>query len=224
MRNTAGLELGLKRRVGRCRYHFGDRSMPVTVPPSKADIVVARAIARNTTPPTERAASVLTWAADEHVVCALALGWWLWCRSNPRVQRAVSDHLLATSVAAFLVPHLLKSVFNQKRPDRLTVLGHLHGIPISGRAEDAFPSGHAIQVGALLSAASRLPTPQRRLAWGLGIGLMSTRVVLLAHWVSDVAAGSIIGMALERLVRCATGYGRAGQAAAEECPRVRLVD
>ncbi|WP_420965878.1 hypothetical protein [Bradyrhizobium sp. B120] len=48
--------------------------MPITVPPTWPDVALARAISRNTTPPTERAASVLTWAADEHVVCALTLG------------------------------------------------------------------------------------------------------------------------------------------------------
>ncbi|MCC8982974.1 phosphatase PAP2 family protein [Bradyrhizobium acaciae] len=182
--------------------------MPITVRPTKSDIAIARAISRNTTPPTERVASILTWAADEHVVCALALGWWLWCRGKTQRQRLASDHLLVTALAASLVPHLLKSVFNQKRPDRLTVVGHLHGIPISGRAVDAFPSGHAIQVGAISSAASQLPEGPRRMIWALGAGLISTRVLLLAHWTSDVVVRSAIGVALERLIRCVTGYGR----------------
>ncbi|QPF83813.1 phosphatase PAP2 family protein [Bradyrhizobium genosp. L] len=169
-------------------------------------------IVRNTTPPTERAASILTRAADEHVVRAAAPGWWLSGRRRSRSQRVASVHLLATSVTAFLALHLLESVFNQKRPDRMTLLGHQHGIPFSGQADDSFPSGHAIQIGVLLSAASRLPAPQRRLAWGLGSGLMSTRVVLLAHLVSDVAAGSVIGVAVEWLLRFATGDGRGGAA------------
>ncbi|MHC2252713.1 hypothetical protein ACVILK_002405 [Bradyrhizobium embrapense] len=42
--------------------------MPITVRPTKPDIAIARVISRNTTPPTERAASILTLAADEHVV------------------------------------------------------------------------------------------------------------------------------------------------------------
>jgi hypothetical protein len=64
------------------------------------------------------------------------------------------------------LPHLLKSVFNQVRPDRRTVRGHLHGIPLSGNARDAFPSGHAIHIGALASAATELPPYQRNIAWG----------------------------------------------------------
>ncbi|GKQ50964.1 phosphatase PAP2 family protein [Bradyrhizobium sp. Ce-3] len=185
--------------------------MPITVRPTQPDIAIARVISRNTTPPTERAASILTWAADEHVVCALALGWWLWCRSKPEPRRLASDHLLVTALTASLVPHLLKLVFNQKRPDRLTVVGHLHGIPISGRAEDSFPSGHAIQVGAISSAASELPEGERGIVRALGACLISTRVLLLAHWASDVVVGSAIGVLLERLIRCVTRYGRREQ-------------
>jgi hypothetical protein len=32
----------------------------------------------------------------------------------------------------------MKLLFNQTRPDRKTVLGHVHGISFSGKCEDAF--------------------------------------------------------------------------------------
>jgi undecaprenyl-diphosphatase len=35
-----------------------------------------------------------------------------------------------------------------------------------------------------------------------------TRIVLLAHWTSDVLAGLVIGAVLERSLRFVTGYGR----------------
>jgi undecaprenyl-diphosphatase len=38
--------------------------------------------------------------------------------------------------------------------------------------------------------------------------LVATRVVLLAHWVSDVAAGLAVGVVLERMLRLVTEYGR----------------
>jgi undecaprenyl-diphosphatase len=78
------------------------------------------------------------------------------------------------------------------------IKAHLHGVPFSGKARDAFPSGHAIHMGALASAASRLPTPQRNTIWAISGGLVLTRVILLAHWASDVIAGLAIGAALER--------------------------
>jgi hypothetical protein len=43
---------------------------------------------------------------------------------------------------------------------------------------------------------------------GTGVVLVLTRVLLLAHWVSDVVAGLAVGAALERIVRRLTVYGR----------------
>ena len=40
-----------------------------------------------------------------------------------------------------------------------------------------------------------------------GLTLVSTRVLLLAHWTSDVLAGLAIGLSLERLLRNLTRYG-----------------
>ena len=102
----------------------------------------------------------------------------------------------------------LKRVFDQQRADRLTALGHLHGKPISGKRLDAFPSGHAVHIGALASAATVLPPAQRNIAWVIGCGLVLTRIVLLAHWTSDVVAGLAVGAATERLLRLLTGFGR----------------
>jgi undecaprenyl-diphosphatase len=180
--------------------------MPIRIPPTTADLEIAQTIARRTTPGIEKASELLTWGADEHLLCAAAIAWWLYARRRP-VQRLAATHVLLTTISVTVLPHLLKSVFNQRRPDRLTVLGHLHGVPISGNRLDAFPSGHAIHVGALASAATRLPPSQRNLIWGIGAGLLATRVVLLAHWASDVVAGLAIGVALERLLRRITGFG-----------------
>jgi hypothetical protein len=52
-----------------------------------------------------------------------------------------------------------------------------------------------------------LPPPKRNLVWSIGAGLVLTRVVLLAHWTSDVIAGLAIGAAVERLLRPWTGFG-----------------
>jgi undecaprenyl-diphosphatase len=181
--------------------------MPVTIRPTSADVRIAHAVARHTNRRTERASEVLTWGADEHVLCAAAVLWWLYSRERHRRQKT-ADHILITTLAATALPHVLKGVFNQRRPDRLTVIGHMHGIPLSGKPLDAFPSGHAIHVGALASAASELPRRRRLAVWSLSSGLLLTRIVLLAHWTSDVACGLAIGMLLERSLRRLTGFGR----------------
>jgi hypothetical protein len=179
-----------------------------TVRPTRADVLLANAVAAHTGPRMEAAAQALTWGADEHVLCGLAAGWWLYCRNKASDQRRASDHILLTTLVASALPHLLKTAFDQERPDRTTVRGHWRGIPISGNRLDAFPSGHAVHVGALASAAGTLPANQRNAVWSIAAALALTRIVLLAHWASDVAAGLAIGAVTERLLRLVTGYGR----------------
>ena len=177
------------------------------VRPTRADIEIANAVAEFASSPTEAGAATLTWGADEHILCAFAAGWWIYCRTRSAQERVNSNHILLTTVAVSIIPHLLKSIFDQERPDRLTVRGHLHGVPFSGKRRDAFPSGHAMHVGALASAATILPPAKRNLVWSIGAGLVLTRIVLLAHWASDVAAGLALGGLTERLLRLWTGYG-----------------
>jgi undecaprenyl-diphosphatase len=182
--------------------------MPIKISPTKTDISIARAVAHHTNRPIEKVAGVVTWGADEKVLCALAAGWWLYCRRETTERRRAGDHLLLTTLAVSALPHLLKSVFDQKRPDRVMVLGHANGVPLSGKADDAFPSGHALHIGALASAAAVLRPAQRNTVWVAGAVLALSRVVLLAHWASDVAAGLVIGAGVERLLRRVTSFGK----------------
>jgi PAP2 superfamily len=183
-----------------------DGAAPITVRPTGADITIANAIAHNTEPAPEEVARRLTWGADEKVLLALAAAGWLASRGHGEPLRRAGNHALLVSVAASLLPHVLKAAFDQTRPDRKTVLGHVHGISFSGNREDAFPSGHALHMGALASAAGTLPPGPRRTIRALAVGLSLTRIVVLAHWASDVVAGFALGAALERLLRLWTGY------------------
>jgi undecaprenyl-diphosphatase len=173
----------------------------VTVKPTRIDTAIANEIAAHTNSRVEEAAEALTWGADEHVLLALATVGWLYIQLRRPQDRPIANHVLTVSVVTTVLPHLLKSVFDQIRPDRLTVRGHRRGIPWSGRPRDAFPSGHAVHMGALFSAASLLPPRSRRVVRSITVGLSLTRVALLAHWLSDVLAGFALGAAIERLVR-----------------------
>lgn len=188
--------------------HEGRRrlSVPITVKPTRADIAVANAIARNTKPAPEAVARALTWGADEKVLLAFAVTGWLASRGRGERLRRAGNHALLVSVTASLLPHVLKIVFNQTRPDRRTVIGHLHGVPFSGERGDAFPSGHALHMGALASAAGPLPPGPRMTIQVIAAGLSLTRIMILAHWASDVVAGFVLGATLERLARLWTGY------------------
>jgi len=52
------------------------------------------------------------------------------------------------------------------------------------------------------------PPRWRNLIWATGAALVATRVVLLAHWASDVASGLAIGIGLDRLMRRFACYGQ----------------
>lgn len=186
----------------------------VVVRPTAMDRAIANAIASHTTPAVEQAARLLTWGADEKVILALAIGGWLYARRRPAL-RPVTNHLLAVSVLAAVLPHLLKREVDQIRPDRLTVKGHWRGIPLSGRARDSFPSGHALHMGALASVADLLPPGPRTALRGLTIALSATRVLLLAHWASDVVIGFAAGTLMERLLRPLTLRSRKQASAAD---------
>jgi membrane-associated phospholipid phosphatase len=192
-----------KIRASRLRRRPG---VPVTVQPTKADISIARGIARDTKPAPEEIARALTWGADEKVLLVLAAAGWLASRRRGEPLRRAGNHALLVTVAASLLPHGLKLLFNQTRPDRRTVIGHFHGISFSGKREDAFPSGHALHMGALASAAGALPSVPRRAIRAVAVGLSLTRIVVLAHWASDVVVGFALGALLERLLRPWTGY------------------
>ncbi|MDN5004418.1 phosphatase PAP2 family protein [Bradyrhizobium sp. GCM10027634] len=185
----------------------------VTVKPTQIDVAIANEIADHTTPEVEETAEALTWGADEHVLLALAVAGWLYARKRPTEERLAANHILAVSLVTAILPHVLKSVFDQTRPDRVTVQGHRRGVPISGRARDAFPSGHAVHMGALASAAGLLPPARRRLVRTIATALSLTRVALLAHWASDVVAGFTLGIVVERMLRPWTLAGRSRAAA-----------
>jgi len=190
----------LPRRLGRLSR------FPLAVRPTKADVRVARAIARNTAPAPEQLARAMTWGADEKVLLVLAAVGWFASRGRREPLQRAGNHALLVTIAASLLPHGLKRLFNQTRPDRRTVIGHVNGVPFSGKREDAFPSGHALHMGALASAAGALPTGPRRAIRGLAVGLSLTRVMVLAHWVSDVVVGFAMGVVLERVLSLWTGY------------------
>lgn len=182
------------------------RTFPVTVQPTKAGFALARSVARDTRPVPEEVARALTWGADEKVLLVLAAVGWLGSRRCGEPLRRAGNHALLVTVAASLLPHGMKLLFDQTRPDRRTVLGHVHGIAFSGKRDDAFPSGHALHMGALASAAGTLPAGPRRAIRAFAVGLSLTRVVVLAHWASDVVTGFALGAVLERLLRLRTGY------------------
>jgi len=61
---------------------------------------MAHAITAHTDREPEQVAEALTWGADEHVLCALAGGWWVYCRNKDAEHSLASDHILLATLAA----------------------------------------------------------------------------------------------------------------------------
>lgn len=155
-------------------------SIPVGVKPTKADIDIAQAIAHHTSSVPEAIGRALAWGADEKLLLVLAAVGWVASRGDGEHLRRAGNHALLVTVASSLIPYGMKLIFDQTRPDRRTVLGHVHGVSFSGKRDDAFPSGHALHMGALASAAGALPPGPRRAIRAIAVGLSITRVAILA--------------------------------------------
>jgi undecaprenyl-diphosphatase len=171
------------------------------LPPTRADMAASRVFRQHATPSVEKIGKALTLAADEKPLLAGAVLYWLYSRaahpSPPRKARA--DHLLTCVAVSAALPHLVKLFVDRERPDRKLMQGRpRHGIPYSGNAKDSFPSGHATHLGAIAAALTRTGSaPMAVGAWLATIALSTTRLVLLAHYVSDVLGGLAIGAAIE---------------------------
>ena len=172
----------------------------VTLPPLRVDLAISRSCARAATPARERSLQV---SGRENSVggggpvlaeCPTAI--------QKHEVRHEANRMLLSVATAGLLPHLFKYLINRKRPDRTLVHGPRHGIPRSGDAWDSFPSGHALHLGAIAGPLSRLVSKRLRpYVWAGLLGLASTRIMLLAHYASDVVAGLVLGAGLGKAVR-----------------------
>jgi membrane-associated phospholipid phosphatase len=171
------------------------------VRPTAFDRALANTVAHHVSAPLERFSRILTLLADERLLLAATFAVWAISRpSSSEVVRRNADHIALSVMATAIIPHLMKNCVAQTRPDR-HVHGPRHGIPKSGYRSDAFPSGHAMHMGAIASAVSWMAPNWRWLAWTVAGLISTTRVVLLAHWASDVLIGLGLGTMVERLLR-----------------------
>jgi undecaprenyl-diphosphatase len=188
----------------------GGRRAPLALPPLEAERAFSRMVKRQATPFTQEIFKILTFAADEKPLVVAAALYWCFTRgaAHEMAQRSRADHLLICAAVSAVLPHLMKHLVDRERPDRKLVHGPRHGIPRSGAPMDSFPSGHALHLGALAAGLTRnVPMPVAAFTWVSVLALASTRVLLLAHYLSDVIGGLALGVVVEGIVArvCAAG-------------------
>ena len=161
---------------------------------------VARWVAGRTTPVADFVVSVLNPLGSGAVplavsAAAAALGH---VRRRSRLRSVATLGALAFVVAG-LVEYTLKHLIGRYRPDaEMPVLAAIG--PTFAADIDSFPSGHATSVFAVATAfADGYP----RLAWlcyAMAATIAAGRVYLGRHYVSDVLAGAVIGIAVSSII------------------------
>jgi hypothetical protein len=101
-----------------------------------------------------------------------------------------------------------ESAFRSPRNVELEPRRKSHGRGWRGSSYSGCDNFTACRFRESLSTPFHPAMPSTSARWqSIGAGLVLTRIVLLAHWTSDVIAGLAIGAAVERMLRHWTGFG-----------------
>jgi membrane-associated phospholipid phosphatase len=108
----------------------------------------------------------------------------------------------ATALTSWFVVSTLKYFFGRFRPVML-LTRDLYGFQFlqSGYANTSFPSGHAAIAFSLLLAAAVVRPGDRLALVVLAIIMALSRIIITAHFLSDVLAGAVVGAGMVLVFR-----------------------
>lgn len=103
-------------------------------------------------------------------------------------------YFFSTIGTASVLVHLLKFLIGRARPELLMEMGAYSLTPFTGdNLYESFPSGHSAAAGSFFGAFLMLVPRFRFLFIGLAVVIGVSRVIVGAHYPSDVAAGLLLG-------------------------------
>lgn len=183
-------------------YRTGERSSPLQ-PIENADASVADTVAPYRKTPVIRTVSFVSKLGDQPPLRALcgvmflvgAVG-----RSS-RLMKA-SLRMLAAHTLATAAKNFVKNRIDRRRPDARRTSDDTRLTPgtSSAKEDTSFPSGHSAGAIAVACAFAR-EFPQHKLtALTIGGTLSVAQITRGKHYPSDVAAGTMIGIASEALL------------------------
>lgn len=109
--------------------------------------------------------------------------------------RDLAAYFLLTIGTASALVHALKFLFGRARPELFAELGAYSLTPFSTtNLYESFPSGHSTAAGAFFGVFAMLLPRFRPLFLVLALMIGVSRVIVGAHYPSDVAAGLLLGL------------------------------
>ncbi|RCW25802.1 undecaprenyl-diphosphatase [Ciceribacter lividus] len=136
----------------------------------------------------------------------------------------IALYLFATVALSGLSANLIKRAIGRARPIQFEEWGAFAFSPFAGNARfESFPSGHATTIGALFMALALLLPRYRVVLAMLAVWLGMTRVMVGAHYPSDVTAGLAFGAWFSLFIAIAfSRYGIVFKTAPNGLPVPRL--
>jgi undecaprenyl-diphosphatase len=181
--------------------------------PEKADVAVTEAVAPYADSLPVRLLSTFSKLGDQPPMLALSgavLGAGL-LRGDARMARAggrmIAAHLLATAAK-----NMIKRRIDRTRPGVLVEEGRYRMKPGKNRAKavTSFPSGHSAGAIAVAAAFAQEYPEHRAAAYAAAGAIAIAQIPRCAHYPTDVAAGTAIG--LLSALAAGSAIDRAGQA------------
>lgn len=174
----------------------------------QADTTVTKAVAPYQESWPVRALSAIGSLGDQPPMLAISsavLGAGL-VRGDRRMLQA-GARMIAAHVIATATKNYIKHRVDRTRPHVLVEEGRYKMEPGHNRAkeETSFPSGHTAGAVAVARAFARDYPEHRRAAYAAAGVIALAQIPRCAHYPSDVAAGTAVGLAAEGLVQLATG-------------------
>lgn len=107
----------------------------------------------------------------------------------------LAAYFLLTIGTASVLVHTLKIIVGRARPELFTELGAYSLTPFANtNLYESFPSGHSTAAGAFFGVFAMLLPKLRPLFLILALMIGVSRVIVGAHYPSDVAAGLLLGL------------------------------
>lgn len=145
-------------------------------------------------------ASVLTHFGEGVYYIVPSLFLFLLYRNRNLYNAQISLFIFATTSISGIIANLIKPIFGRFRPERL-FHENFYGFNWFefSYTMNSFPSGHsATALGAWLAFALIFPK-YRIILIMIGISIALTRIIVTAHYLSDVIAGGVLGIAITLL-------------------------